>query len=796
MPRKSATVGAFIGSALIVLSLAGSSRNPANLPKLPNKKALAEVDRLNRLGKAALAEGRYQDARGAFWSAASVALGANSPGKSAMNWSNAGYASIAAMQYRPALEDLTRARAMAESSGEMVPLIYTLNNLAALYLHMGEPEKALSLSQGALAGPAGHAHAGMRARLIYQQAQSLADLDRFPEAEPVFRQALDAMMDVHDLDGAARGWSALGKYYIDANRYADAEWALSESLRLARTHRLKAATFALANLAKLRGKQGDREAAETFFSAALETNEPLTPRWLVYQDRGRFRLEAGETAAALGDFREARRLAMRMRADIVPADQDRVALESHASRIFEGLIDAGNRLAADTNDRSLLTETFDAAEQDRLWSLRSLVPEASDWRSRLPPHYWELLARFQSTERSLLAQATPVLRNQAAGLQNELGQAEAAAGSDRVRMTTVSALGHVRTVLDANSVLFSFYITKSASWLWAVDRRRIQIYALPPLEQIRSEAADFTHALQDGKDSTAAGRRLYATLFASVPARTMAHSRWLLEPDGPLSDLPFAALPVDTGNGRPVFLIERAALQSIPGALLMSKGQVPATGAFVGIGDPIFNAADSRYHGNPPRGALMLPRLPNTASEVEACARAWAGNSHQLLTGSAASFGDVEAALATAPAVVHFATHVVAGPGDFGSGLIALGLDARGVLGLLGPKDIAARPLAGSLVVMNGCHSAQGETLPGSGLMGLTRAWIGAGASAVLSTRWNVPDDAGPSLMVSFYRALRSATQGNPAAALRDAQLAALRSDGPDGRPLRWAGYFLLSRIF
>jgi CHAT domain-containing protein len=77
--------------------------------------------------------------------------------------------------------------------------------------------------------------------------------------------------------------------------------------------------------------------------------------------------------------------------------------------------------------------------------------------------------------------------------------------------------------------------------------------------------------------------------------------------------------------------------------------------------------------------------------------------------------------------------------------------------------------------------------------MGLTRAWIGAGASAVLSTRWDVPDETAQSLMVNFYRALREG--GNPALALRDAQLAALRSGGPDRQPLRWAGYFLLSRI-
>jgi CHAT domain-containing protein len=137
----------------------------------------------------------------------------------------------------------------------------------------------------------------------------------------------------------------------------------------------------------------------------------------------------------------------------------------------------------------------------------------------------------------------------------------------------------------------------------------------------------------------------------------------------------------------------------------------------------------------------------------------------------------------------------VTASGQFGSGLIALSLDDHGALGLMGPADIAAHRLGGALVVMNGCHSGQGEALPGSGPMGLTRAWIAAGARAVVATRWDVPDGAAQSLMVSFYRALRSPDGGSPAQALRTAQLQALRAGGPDAQPSRWAGYFLLSRI-
>jgi len=76
-----------------------------------------------------------------------------------------------------------------------------------------------------------------------------------------------------------------------------------------------------------------------------------------------------------------------------------------------------------------------------------------------------------------------------------------------------------------------------------------------------------------------------------------------------------------------------------------------------------------------------------------------------------------------------------------------------------------------------------------------TRAWIGAGASAAISSEWDFPDDASQFRMVRFYSALRNSPDGNSATALREARVAALHSDGPANQPSRWAGYFLLSRI-
>ena len=101
------------------------------------------------------------------------------------------------------------------------------------------------------------------------------------------------------------------------------------------------------------------------------------------------------------------------------------------------------------------------------------------------------------------------------------------------------------------------------------------------------------------------------------------------------------------------------------------------------------------------------------------------------------------------------------------------------------------------LVVLSGCSSGSGESLPAEGLMGMTRAWLAAGSRSVLATLWAVPDDQGQ-LLVSFYRhlaKLRERGDGWVAAdALRMAQLEMLQSGNWHALPRRWGAYILAGK--
>ncbi len=752
------------------------------------------MKRLYAEGASLYAAGQYSQAHLAFLQAADYAHQAGDESKVAFDWNNAGSCSIRTMQFGQALIELKRAQLVAEAAHQPRPLIFALNSLVTLYIQMGQYPEALRTARDALDSPAGTADPGARARLLCEAANALAEMKRFDEGVPYYVEGLNGLLDSGDWEMSARVLGNFGNDGVTAERWGQAEWALSEGLYLVRIHRLGASANILLGLARLRARQGRVSEAARLFQLALDAPAGPTPKWKVYAERGRFGLDSGDFDGALAYNRVARRIITRMRADMVPADLDRITLESGLSEVVQGLVDAGNRVARKTGNRAVLGETFDAAEQDRLWSLRVLVPAPNDWRARLPEQYWQLLAQYQTLERTASTQGSTKSGPQLAKLGAQLQQIEvsAAGGGGIAEETAESPLDHVKAVLDENSVLLSFHVSKTSSWLWAVDRHGVDVYPLPPAEKIEAETTAFARAVRSGAPSAKAGAELYSSLFGSVPDRYLHHTNWLLELDGPLYELPFAALVTGEDNHQPVYLMQRAVLQAVPGALLLKHDAIPAGGELLAVGDPIYNTADSRYSGKRGKAELTLARLPNTASEIDACAHAWNSPRPTLLTGASAEPAAVEAAMARNPAIVHFATHVISGPGDFQSGLIALSLDSSGAMGLLGPKDIVARSIGTKLVVMNGCHSSQGQTLPSAGLMGLTRAWIGAGASAVLSTQWQVPDGEAQSLMTDFYRVLRAAPERGAAFALREAERSAIRNRMPTSA---WAAYSLLSRM-
>jgi len=90
------------------------------------------------------------------------------------------------------------------------------------------------------------------------------------------------------------------------------------------------------------------------------------------------------------------------------------------------------------------------------------------------------------------------------------------------------------------------------------------------------------------------------------------------------------------------------------------------------------------------------------------------------------------------------------------------------------------------LVVLSACQTGLGNLVRGEGVVGLTRAFLYAGARRVAVSLWDVNDLTAPDFMQSFYRRLRQGE--DPASALRSAKVEMLQSDSPvRANPYFWA---------
>jgi CHAT domain-containing protein/tetratricopeptide (TPR) repeat protein len=109
--------------------------------------------------------------------------------------------------------------------------------------------------------------------------------------------------------------------------------------------------------------------------------------------------------------------------------------------------------------------------------------------------------------------------------------------------------------------------------------------------------------------------------------------------------------------------------------------------------------------------------------------------------------------------------------------------------GWLTAADVLDLDLTGALVTLSACESGRNEVFGGDELIGLTRAFLGAGAVTLVASLWLVQDETTAELMDKWYEHLRKGV--GRAAALRQAQLE-LKDNFP--HPYYWSPFVLIGQ--
>jgi CHAT domain-containing protein len=139
---------------------------------------------------------------------------------------------------------------------------------------------------------------------------------------------------------------------------------------------------------------------------------------------------------------------------------------------------------------------------------------------------------------------------------------------------------------------------------------------------------------------------------------------------------------------------------------------------------------------------------------------------------------------------VHFVAHGTASrTSPLDSAIVLSRADAKDDSFKLYARDIIHHPLHAELVTISTCYGAGSRAYSGEGLVGLSWAFLRAGAHNVIGALWEVSDVSTPQLMDELYRQL--AKGETPDTALRNAKLKLLRSSNAFRKPFYWAPFQL-----
>jgi CHAT domain-containing protein len=326
----------------------------------------------------------------------------------------------------------------------------------------------------------------------------------------------------------------------------------------------------------------------------------------------------------------------------------------------------------------------------------------------------------------------------------------------------------IQSKIKDDETLLEYYCTGKDWYVFILTGKTIMAQKLPVtdlennIEALRKNIA--TRTLQEFNQYS---RVLYRQIFSSV-ALEIKTKKLIIVPHGALHYLPFAAL--SDGNE---YLIDRFSIRMLPSASVLSFLKVRTTqedSALI-FGNPRLD--DPKYDLKFAQDeALAIGRI---ISKSKVLLRGEASKTNLLNDGGKYS-------------IIHLAVHGVFDLDKPLNSALLLAADINNN-GLLRARDLYNLSLRADLVTLSACETALGKVSTGDDVVGFTRGFLYAGARSLISSLWQVDDEATRDLMVNFYTNLSTMSKD---AALRQAQIK-IKRQYPD--PYYWAAFLLTGSV-
>jgi CHAT domain-containing protein len=192
------------------------------------------------------------------------------------------------------------------------------------------------------------------------------------------------------------------------------------------------------------------------------------------------------------------------------------------------------------------------------------------------------------------------------------------------------------------------------------------------------------------------------------------------------------------------------------------------------------------------RGFRLAP-LPRTKDEIQYIAGLFPADRRKVLMGSGCTEEAIKRESLRRYRRLHIASHsLIDEKSPLRSAIVLTPGDDAEEDGLLEVSEIARLELDCDLVVVSACQTGRGQLLSGEGIVGLSRAFLYAGARSVVVSLWNVSDISTGRLMKHFYQNLTGGLTN--AAALRKAKVEMLSNGKETRHPHYWSSFVMIGK--
>ena len=735
-------------------------------------------------------------------------------------------------EYQKAIDIYNQAVEIFRAAGDRYRESNSLNNIGANYADLGEYRKALDIQLRVLSiRRAVNDHAG-EAVTLNNIAFCYSKLGQKQNALDYYDQAVKLHRAVGNPRQLATALRNIGVVQRDSGEYQKALDYLNEALQLSEKIGDKNGEAGeLAEIARLERDRGNVVEARSRIESALAAIESLRINVKSQQLRTSFLASVRKYYEFEVD------VLMRLHKERPTEGFDAAALEAsergRARSLLESLSEA----------RAEIRQGVSPLLLDHERQLRQAIGDRAERQMRL------LSGAHTEAQATALAREIDTLTSDYEQVQTQIRQTSPRYAA--LTQPAPLGLKQIQQqVLDDESLLLEYALGEDRSFVWVVTPHSIKSFELPKRTTIEEAARRVYESLTArGKslpNETLEQKQLRIDLAdAEYPRAASALSQILLGPmvselgkkrllvvsEGALQYVPVGALPDPKDEGGrmkdesanplhpssfiPHPLIVDHEIVSLPSASVLAalrqeaSNRKPAMKAVAVLADPVFSRDDSRVsrtgrsltvqdqslpadvlRSAEESGLRDFVRLRFSRAEADAIARLVPGGQRLEAVDFVANRATATSADLDQYRIVHFATHgLINSQHPELSGIVLSLVDQEGQQqnGFLRLYEIYNLRLNAELVVLSACQTALGKEIKGEGLIGLTRAFMYAGAPRVVASLWRIDDRATAELMTRFYRGMLKDGL-RPAAALRAAQVSMWKENRWSG-PHYWAAF-------